>query len=43
MLEKMGWTSGKGLGINEQGATDHVRVKVKNDTVGMYNLIRTLH
>lgn len=35
MLEKMGWTSGKGLGINEQGATDHVRVKVKNDTVGI--------
>ncbi|KAF7417796.1 hypothetical protein HZH68_000449 [Vespula germanica] len=35
MLEKMGWTTGKGLGINEQGTTQHVKVKVKNDTVGI--------
>ncbi|KAL2740643.1 G patch domain-containing protein 4 isoform X1 [Vespula squamosa] len=35
MLEKMGWTTGKGLGINEQGITQHVKVKVKNDTVGI--------
>ena len=34
MLEKMGWTSGKGLGAKEQGMTEHVRVKVKNDQVG---------
>lgn len=35
MLEKMGWTSGKGLGANEQGITEHVRVLVKNDTTGI--------
>ncbi|XP_046838779.1 RING finger protein PFF0165c-like [Vespa crabro] len=35
MLEKMGWTAGKGLGINEQGTTQHVKVKVKTDTVGI--------
>lgn len=33
----MGWTSGKGLGANEQGITEHVRVSVKNDTTGKYN------
>ncbi|XP_034178163.2 uncharacterized protein LOC117603282 [Osmia lignaria lignaria] len=35
MLEKMGWTSGKGLGANEQGMTEHVRVSVKNDKSGI--------
>ncbi|KAI4497215.1 hypothetical protein M0802_007699 [Mischocyttarus mexicanus] len=35
MLEKMGWTIGKGLGINEQGSTDHIKIKVKNDTIGI--------
>lgn len=35
MLEKMGWTSGKGLGANEQGITEHVRVSVKNNTTGI--------
>lgn len=34
MLEKMGWTSGKGLGVNEQGMTEHVRVSYKDDTAG---------
>ena len=38
MLEKMGWTVGKGLGAKEQGATEHVKVKVKNDQVGKYRL-----
>lgn len=35
MLEKMGWTTGKGLGVNEQGMTEHVRVSLKNDTAGV--------
>ncbi|XP_014207323.1 uncharacterized protein LOC106638582 [Copidosoma floridanum] len=35
MLEKMGWSSGKGLGAKEQGMVEHVRVKVKNDQVGI--------
>ncbi|MBN3290346.1 PINX1 inhibitor, partial [Polypterus senegalus] len=35
MLEKMGWTKGKGLGVNEQGGTEHVKVQVKNNTLGL--------
>lgn len=35
MLEKMGWSNGKGLGANEQGMTEHVRVSVKNDKSGV--------
>lgn len=35
MLEKMGWTAGKGLGVNEQGMREHVSIKVKNDTIGI--------
>lgn len=35
MLEKMGWTNGKGLGAKEQGMTDHVRVKFKDDQSGI--------
>lgn len=34
LMEKMGWSKGKGLGINEDGNTEHVAVKVKNDTRG---------
>jgi hypothetical protein len=34
MLEKMGWSNGKGLGAQEQGIVEHIRVKVKNDQVG---------
>lgn len=36
MLEKMGWTHGKGLGANEQGVTEHIRVKYKDDQGGNY-------
>ncbi|XP_066451018.1 PIN2/TERF1-interacting telomerase inhibitor 1 [Eleutherodactylus coqui] len=35
MLEKMGWSKGKGLGAQEQGATEHIRVQVKNNTLGL--------
>uniref|UniRef100_H0WHP9 G-patch domain-containing protein n=2 Tax=Otolemur garnettii TaxID=30611 RepID=H0WHP9_OTOGA len=35
MLEKMGWSKGKGLGAQEQGATDHIRVQVKNNHLGL--------
>lgn len=35
MLEKFGWTSGKGLGANEQGMVEHVRVKFKDDSGGI--------
>ncbi|XP_066588470.1 uncharacterized protein PF3D7_1120000-like isoform X2 [Prorops nasuta] len=34
MLEKMGWTHGKGLGAQEQGATEHIRINFKNDKGG---------
>ncbi|XP_045466788.1 interaptin-like [Harmonia axyridis] len=35
LLQKMGWSAGKGLGANEDGMTDHIRVAYKNDTKGM--------
>ncbi|XP_056150620.1 PIN2/TERF1-interacting telomerase inhibitor 1 [Lampris incognitus] len=35
MLERMGWSKGKGLGKTEQGSTDHIKVKVKNDSLGL--------
>uniref|UniRef100_A0A672FII5 PIN2 (TERF1) interacting telomerase inhibitor 1 n=1 Tax=Salarias fasciatus TaxID=181472 RepID=A0A672FII5_SALFA len=35
MLERMGWSKGKGLGRTEQGSTDHIKVKVKNDSYGL--------
>ncbi|XP_034947317.1 uncharacterized protein [Chelonus insularis] len=35
MLEKMGWTPGKGLGANENGMTEHIRVKHKDDQAGI--------
>lgn len=36
MLEKMGWSKGKGLGINEQGITRHIHISQKNNTKGKY-------
>lgn len=35
MLEKMGWQHGKGLGANEDGITEHIKVSYKNDSKGM--------
>lgn len=33
-MEKMGWTKGKGLGANEDGMTEHVKVSLKSDKKG---------
>ncbi|XP_078069076.1 PIN2/TERF1-interacting telomerase inhibitor 1 [Mustelus asterias] len=35
MLEKMGWSKGKGLGAREQGSTENIKVQIKNNTVGL--------
>ena len=35
MLEKMGWSKGKGLGANEDGSKDFIRVRYKNDAEGL--------
>lgn len=34
MLEKMGWENGKGLGLNEEGGTDFVKITKKRDNSG---------
>ena len=34
-LESMGWAPGKGLGLVEHATTTHVKVSVKDDTVGL--------
>ena len=34
MLQKMGWSEGKGLGASEDGGLEHVKVKMKCDTSG---------
>lgn len=35
MLEKMGWADGKGLGIREDGRKEHIKMKTKNDVLGL--------
>mmetsp|Transcript_17151 Transcript_17151/g.29761 ORF Transcript_17151/g.29761 Transcript_17151/m.29761 type:complete len:292 (+) Transcript_17151:19-894(+) len=35
MLEKMGWSDGKGLGANGTGTTTHIQVKKKVDNAGI--------
>ena len=35
MMEKMGWTQGKGLGAKLDGNTGHVKMKFKDDTRGV--------
>ena len=34
MMQKMGWTEGKGLGTNEDGNTDHIKIAKKIDNRG---------
>lgn len=34
-MEKMGWTEGKGLGRNEDGITNHIKVKKKDENEGL--------
>ncbi|KAJ1941004.1 hypothetical protein FBU59_003632 [Linderina macrospora] len=35
MLEKMGWSEGKGLGANEDGRKEHVKIKLKSNNHGI--------
>ena len=35
-MEKMGWSSGKGLGAGENGLVDPIAVRVKADNKGAY-------
>ncbi|XP_013773557.1 PIN2/TERF1-interacting telomerase inhibitor 1-like [Limulus polyphemus] len=35
LLEKMGWKKGKGLGKNEDGNPEHIKVSYKNDSTGI--------
>ena len=35
MLEKMGWSEGKGLGQHEDGMREHIKVNFKADTLGV--------
>ncbi|CAG9772737.1 unnamed protein product [Ceutorhynchus assimilis] len=35
LLEKMGWSQGKGLGAKEDGRTEHIKVSYKNDSQGV--------
>ena len=34
MLEKMGWRDGRGLGVNEDGNKEHVKIHKKDDNLG---------
>ncbi|XP_022094096.1 PIN2/TERF1-interacting telomerase inhibitor 1-like [Acanthaster planci] len=35
LMKKMGWQQGKGLGMNEDGMTSHIKVTVKNNVLGL--------
>ena len=41
MLEKMGWTDGKGLGADESGETSHIKVKKRATNLGKFLLYST--
>ena len=34
LMEKMGWSKGKGLGAKEDGKTEHVKVALRTDNRG---------
>ena len=34
-MEKMGWSKGKGLGRNEQGELEHIKVSHKDNNKGI--------
>ena len=36
MLKKMGWDEGKGLGAKESGISTHIRVKKREDGIGVF-------
>ena len=38
MLEKMGWIDGKGLGINEDGKKEHIKIQKKDNNLGMITI-----
>eukprot|EP01134_Creolimax_fragrantissima_P003821 CFRG3821T1 len=35
LMQKMGWSDGDGLGKERKGTTDHLKVKVKNNALGL--------
>ena len=35
ILEKMGWKSGQGLGLHNDGTTSHIKIAVKDDNLGI--------
>eukprot|EP00057_Strongylocentrotus_purpuratus_P016539 XP_011671013.1 PREDICTED: PIN2/TERF1-interacting telomerase inhibitor 1 [Strongylocentrotus purpuratus] len=35
LMEKMGWSKGKGLGVKEDGTVSHVKVSLKNNNLGI--------
>ena len=43
MLEKFGWSQGKGLGANESGRLEHVKLQYKNDSRGGYLCIKHIN
>lgn len=39
MLQKMGWSEGRGLGANLDGTVEHVKVALKSDSAGRKNML----